>query len=672
MEVPLAVSNGQELRYISPFQVMHYTSGSTWDTKYVWDLKFIPPIPYLGQNYTLYTTCNSYIAMEIASNLPESLEKVLSSVKYSFSPGEEYPVDSKSYQIKAGRHLKHNAKTVTLTLEANYVPLGFCIDHIDLLYSDGTVAKTINGNCPLAEFQGDFLVLKAHRKQTISFPLTDRDIRRDIPPVFRMVVVWKQELPYFRISGGRYWDYVVSATYTLAGDLKAVTLKMDGSLRRPVYISNGKDKVYANPWNYATGEKYYHTIRLSHILPNIEGYYTISLKDQNDPSLFRLDVVAGGLVDKAYSSESKMPVLTYKIVNPEDGKVFVSGKLRLGSYNSYIAVRPPVPLRMVLTGTIKDPLSGKRFVEEVVLYQNGDLIRSIPVGCREGVISFQLPISATDFSDVKPPKYSLGIYFRAREYSVLRVETSDGVEVRVQAKDLHEQNDGSYLVPVGWPVGVSWSFTRPDLKTLDVYLVSGGSRRDIEWTYSREVSFVPLNTDEKLVIDARPKHMIAYFTVGKYYFAVDGKTQKIDSPLFIDPKYRRLMVPLRVLFEAVGYDVSWNSLTREVVLTKKPGLDSWFSPYIAISLRGLRREKRVILGRLSTVYVGTGIVYKREFGSWKPYNLNRYGVPINYRGRVYVPVRWIQYLLSNYSWDSSKVRILWVPEDRRVVVELDR
>ncbi len=677
VEVPLAISNGQEVRYISPFQVMHYTNGNTWDTKYIWDLKFSLPIPYLGQNYTLYTTCNSYIAIKIVSNLPEGLEKVLSNIKYSLNPGDEYPAGSKSYQIRAGRHLQHNAETVTLTLEANYVPLGFCIDHIDLLYPDGTVAKTINGNCPFAEIQGDFLVLKAHRKQTISFPLTEEEFRKDAPPVFQAVVVWKQELPYFKMENSNYWNYVASATYTLAGDLKAVTLRIGDSGKNPVYISNGKDKVYLNPWNYAVRQISYHTIYLSHILPNIEGYYTISLENQVwsgfNPSIFRSDIVAGGLINKTYSSDGETPVLTYKVINPENGETLTSGKLRPGFYNSHITVKPPVPWRMVLIGTVEDPLSTKRCVKEVVLYQNGSLVRSVPVECQEGVISFELPISATDFSDAQPSKYSLGIYFRAREYSVLRIETADGVEVKVQAKELHEQSDGSYLVPVGWPVAISWNLIMPDLKTLDVYMVSNGNKEDIEWhSYSRKVSFIPRHTEEKLVIDVRPKHMIAYFTVGKYSFVVDGKTQKIDSPLFIDPKYGRLMVPLRALFEAIGYDVSWNSLTREVILTKKPGLDSWFSQYIAISLRGLRKQKRFILGRWSTIYTGTGIVYKKEFDQWKPYDLSKYGVPINYRGRIYVPVRWIQYLLSDYSWNGSRVRLLWVPEDRRVIVELDR
>jgi len=662
--VPLAVSNGQEVRYISPFEVMQYTVGNTYDKKYIWDLKFSPPIPYTGSDYKLYVTCNTYVGLKVNPVVPDSKESPLSRVQYHVAHAREYPQGSRTFQLQAGDAIGHNAKTVTVTITADQVPMGFCIDHVVLYYSDDSIAKRIAGNCPLAEINGDFLNLQSHRKQVIRFPLSENDMRSDLPPVFKVSVVWKQELPYFKIPDS--YSYAVVATYTLAGDLKAVRFKIWSDYKRLVSVSNGKTKIYANPWNY-TRSGNYHSIKMSSILPNLQGFYIVAFGDNQDPSIFKLKVTASGLA-------SESPKLTYRITDILRGKVIASGKVASNSYNGYITIHSPVPSEMVLTATIDDPLIAKRCVDEVALSQNKTVIKKIRMDCREDSVVFELPMRSADFLETEPPKYTLNIHLRARSYTKLRVKHPDSVSVWVKSGDTMRRGEEEYLVPAGWPVTISWDYKQPDMKTLDVYMVSGNSVQKLSgWgEYRRTVSFTPNSSSMEIEIDARPKHMLAYFTVGQYQFVVDGKTVKIDSPLFIDPKRGRLMVPLRALFEAIGYDVSWNSLTREVVLSKKPGLSNWLTSYATISLRGLRKEKMIVLGHWATVYVGSGIVYKKDMDSWEPYDLSQYGVPINYRGRVYVPVRWLQYLLPQWSWGTGNFRILWVPESRRVVVELER
>ena len=56
-------------------------------------------------------------------------------------------------------------------------------------------------------------------------------------------------------------------------------------------------------------------------------------------------------------------------------------------------------------------------------------------------------------------------------------------------------------------------------------------------------------------------------TVGSYVMTVDGKELLLDSPAFIFED--RIMIPVRAVSEAFGYDVSWNEDIKTVNIISK-------------------------------------------------------------------------------------------------------
>jgi len=61
---------------------------------------------------------------------------------------------------------------------------------------------------------------------------------------------------------------------------------------------------------------------------------------------------------------------------------------------------------------------------------------------------------------------------------------------------------------------------------------------------------------------------ILRFVIGSTTFIHNGETAESEVAPFIDENYNRTMVPLRIIAEALGAEVRFNSTTRVVYITQ--------------------------------------------------------------------------------------------------------
>ena len=103
--------------------------------------------------------------------------------------------------------------------------------------------------------------------------------------------------------------------------------------------------------------------------------------------------------------------------------------------------------------------------------------------------------------------------------------------------------------------------------------------------------------------------------VGSYTFTHNGNTRQSDATPFIDPAYDRLMVPLRLIAEAMGADVAWQHDTRSVIIS---------SGATQVSLT-----------------IGVALP-------------NGMGVPVIVNDRTFVPIRYVTEILGgDVTWDDA-------------------
>ena len=138
------------------------------------------------------------------------------------------------------------------------------------------------------------------------------------------------------------------------------------------------------------------------------------------------------------------------------------------------------------------------------------------------------------------------------------------------------------------------------------FVMSGGS--------NPRLTIVVIDSTEDADAEASPLPLLR-FTVGSYTFAHNGNTRQSDAAPFVDPAYDRLMVPLRLIAEAMGADVAWQSDTRSVVISS------------------------------STAQVSLTI------GAALP---NGMGVPVIVNDRTFVPLRYVTEILGgDVTWDEE-------------------
>ena len=103
--------------------------------------------------------------------------------------------------------------------------------------------------------------------------------------------------------------------------------------------------------------------------------------------------------------------------------------------------------------------------------------------------------------------------------------------------------------------------------------------------------------------------------VGSYTFTHNGATRQSDAAPFIDPAYDRLMIPLRLIAEAMGANVAWHDETRSV-----------------------------------TISAGTAQI-SLTIGEALP---NGMGVPVIVNNRTFVPLRYVTEILGgDVTWDEE-------------------
>ena len=104
-------------------------------------------------------------------------------------------------------------------------------------------------------------------------------------------------------------------------------------------------------------------------------------------------------------------------------------------------------------------------------------------------------------------------------------------------------------------------------------------------------------------------------TVGDTLYTRNVQMQQSDAAPFIDPTYNRLMVPLRIIAEDLGAQVTWSGETNTVHINNNI---SQFSFVVGVPLPG------------------------------------NMGTPIIQGGRTFVPIRYVAEMLgADVRWDAA-------------------
>ena len=136
----------------------------------------------------------------------------------------------------------------------------------------------------------------------------------------------------------------------------------------------------------------------------------------------------------------------------------------------------------------------------------------------------------------------------------------------------------------------------------------------------------PPNTPQELPLPPQPAPPIIYeapnlqtvirLVINNLVYTVNNIPRISDVAPFIDPNHGRIMVPLRIIAEALGANVDWNENTREVIITKN--------------------NKTTILAVDTPLPDGMG-------------------TPIILNGRTLVPVRYVSEILGAVvEWDDTE------------------
>ena len=130
----------------------------------------------------------------------------------------------------------------------------------------------------------------------------------------------------------------------------------------------------------------------------------------------------------------------------------------------------------------------------------------------------------------------------------------------------------------------------------------------------REITSLRQDPNLSTTPDASAQRVIR-FEIGSTVHTIDGVAYTNDAAPFIDPTYNRTMIPLRAVSEALGAEADWISQTLTVQ----------------------------ILTDADTHYLTVDVPLPDGMG-----------IPVNLRGRVFVPIRYVAEILgATTRWDSA-------------------
>lgn len=130
------------------------------------------------------------------------------------------------------------------------------------------------------------------------------------------------------------------------------------------------------------------------------------------------------------------------------------------------------------------------------------------------------------------------------------------------------------------------------------------------------------SAEKKFIVTFEPQATEIMLTIGKKEIISNGKISLMDTAPFIDKASSRTLVPIRFVSEIFGFEVSWNSETKEVTI---------------------KSESKTIILKIGS---------KTAYVDGKPFEIDV--APVIKDSRTFVPLRFISEVLGfNVDWDGT-------------------
>ncbi len=167
---------------------------------------------------------------------------------------------------------------------------------------------------------------------------------------------------------------------------------------------------------------------------------------------------------------------------------------------------------------------------------------------------------------------------------------------------------------------------------------------------------IKVNSALRLLVPKNHMEGIFYrWDRGKGWYKKDASENNLGAP-FIHPKYWRTYVPLRLVSQELGLKVKWDGKERKITLEGEEEI-------IVMDMKKMKKQVVNLFGKKETIYESVNrkveIYTKHDWTTG--YGRSVYVDPsIIYRGRTYVPVRFIaEEIKSLVIWDGT-TRSVWI------------
>jgi hypothetical protein len=163
---------------------------------------------------------------------------------------------------------------------------------------------------------------------------------------------------------------------------------------------------------------------------------------------------------------------------------------------------------------------------------------------------------------------------------------------------------------------------------------------------------IQVKSDVFLEVEFEKQPTIIEMWIGKAMYKKNGKTYLMDASPFIFEN--RTVVPLRVIAEGLSFKVDWDPNDRKVTVSNGD-----MSIYLYMKVEKVKDTPmgKVYIGSKYVDIVNDNNVRRIDLSSYNGQNM---GVPVIFKGRTYVPVRFISEIFG--------AKVFWDGRERRVTI----